>query len=101
MLDGLVETYLSNVIAENNMSSINDKGNLFVLLDKIIDHQENDDALQEANAYIETKPGSTHLKPTTKGWDLLVSWRDGTSSWVCLADLKESSRYIFSGGKSG
>jgi hypothetical protein len=29
-------------------------------------------------------------KTTTRGWELLISWKDGTSSWVKLKDLKES-----------
>ena len=32
-----------------------------------------------------------HRKPTTKGWELLVSWKDGSSSWVKLKDLKNSN----------
>ena len=28
---------------------------------------------------------------TTKGWKLLCSWKDGSSSWVPLKDLKESN----------
>ena len=31
------------------------------------------------------------MKPTTKGWELLVSWKDGSSSWVKLKDLKNSN----------
>ncbi|KAI2490433.1 Reverse transcriptase (RNA-dependent DNA polymerase) [Fragilaria crotonensis] len=33
------------------------------------------------------------LRPrrTTKGWKLLISWKDGTSSWVPLKDIKESN----------
>jgi hypothetical protein len=27
---------------------------------------------------------------TTKGWKLLVEWRDGTTDWLPLKDLKES-----------
>ena len=28
---------------------------------------------------------------TTKGWLFLVKWKDGTSSWVPLCELKESN----------
>jgi hypothetical protein len=28
---------------------------------------------------------------TTKGWKLLVKWKDGTSTWVPLKDLKDSN----------
>ena len=73
MPDGSVETYTANIIAENIMSNIDNEGNLFVLLDEIIDHREHDGAFQEADAYIETKSGTNRLKRTTKGWDLLVS----------------------------
>ena len=37
-----------------------------------------------------TKTGTKRRKPTTKRWELLVSWKDGTSNWTCLANLKES-----------
>jgi hypothetical protein len=30
------------------------------------------------------------MKRTTKGWFLLVEWKDGSSQWVPLTDLKES-----------
>ena len=28
---------------------------------------------------------------TTKGWQLLVQWKDGSTSWTPLKDLKESN----------
>ena len=30
-------------------------------------------------------------RKTTKGWHLCVQWRDGTTTWERLADLKESN----------
>ena len=30
-------------------------------------------------------------KVTTRGWKLLVEWRDGQTIWIDLKDLKESS----------
>ena len=38
---------------------------------------------------IMTKSG-VRSKITTKGWEFLVSWKDGTQSWVRLADIKDS-----------
>jgi hypothetical protein len=35
--------------------------------------------------YSKTKP-----KMTTRGWKLLVEWKDGNMSWVTLKDMKES-----------
>ena len=35
--------------------------------------------------------GRSQMRKTTKGWRLCVRWRDGTTSWERLADLKESN----------
>mmetsp|Transcript_2487 Transcript_2487/g.3776 ORF Transcript_2487/g.3776 Transcript_2487/m.3776 type:complete len:81 (+) Transcript_2487:5443-5685(+) len=32
-----------------------------------------------------------HKKKTTAGWDLEVEWRDGSTSWLSLKDLKNSN----------
>jgi hypothetical protein len=38
------------------------------------------------------KHGSNNkVRKTTKGWHLCVEWKDGTTSWERLADLKESN----------
>jgi hypothetical protein len=34
--------------------------------------------------------GKTYLKCTTIGWQLCCQWKDGSTSWEKLADLKES-----------
>jgi hypothetical protein len=89
--DGSVETYGTNIIQENLMSNVDDEGNLFVLLDEIISHKRTDKALSEKDAWYTSKTGSRkQRRPTTKGWQLLISWKDGTTSWARLADMKES-----------
>jgi hypothetical protein len=35
--------------------------------------------------------GTQMPRMTTKGWKLLVRWKDGTSNWIPLKDLKESN----------
>ena len=88
--DGSTTVYGANIITENVMSSVDDDGNMFVLFDEIIDHQSLDKALTEAESWSETKSGTRRQKPTTKGWELLISWKDGTTSWARLADMKEN-----------
>ena len=87
--DGSSETYSANLIAESIMSSVDEEGNSYVLMDEIIDHQKGADALSREDALIRTKSG-VRSKITTKGWEFLVSWKDGTQSWVRLADIKDS-----------
>jgi hypothetical protein len=31
------------------------------------------------------------VRKTTKGWNLCIEWKDGTTSWERLVDLKESN----------
>ena len=35
-----------------------------------------------------TSNGNCTFKKTTKGWDLLIEWTDGTSTWVPLKEVK-------------
>ncbi|KAI2490354.1 Reverse transcriptase (RNA-dependent DNA polymerase) [Fragilaria crotonensis] len=60
------------------------------LLSGIVDHRKEETALSRDDMYI--KHGSNkQLKKTTKGWKLCVEWKDGSTSWERLADLKESN----------
>ena len=43
--DRSVETYAVNIIAESFMSNVDDEGNFFLLIDEIIDHRKNDEAV--------------------------------------------------------
>jgi hypothetical protein len=52
-----------------------------------VDHRTDGTAVTLDNAKI---PGTDRMRRTIKGWQLLVEWRDGTSDWLPLADLKES-----------
>ena len=88
--DGSIETFNANILAENIMSSVDDEGSLYVLLDEIIDHKRKNNAMGDDDAYAISKDGTRRRKPTTRGWELLVSWKDGTTSWARLADMKES-----------
>ena len=47
-------------------------------------------ALTEQDAYV-YRGHNKHRKPTMKGWELLVSWKDDSSSWVKLKDRKNSN----------
>jgi hypothetical protein len=41
--------------------------------------------------YVDKDGPNRHLRRTTKGWKLLIQWKDGTSTWERLANLKESN----------
>ena len=85
--DGAVQQYSANVIAQNLYSQVDEEGFRYQLLDGILTHRKNEHAVEKENAM--DKNGKRRL--TTKGWDFCVLWRDGTSTWLPLKDLKNSN----------
>jgi hypothetical protein len=39
---------------------------------------------------IHSPNGNKHMKKTTAGWELCIAWKDGSTSWETLANLKSS-----------
>jgi hypothetical protein len=60
-------------------------------LDEITDHRSDRTALQIENGFTVSQNGNCVPKQTTRGWFLLVTWKDGSSDWVKLKDLKDMS----------
>jgi hypothetical protein len=88
--DGRSDEYTANVIAENMYAQCDIEGRQYNIMEGIIDHRTDGHAVDPAILYI--KHGSNKkVSKTTKGWHLCVEWKDGTTSWERLADLKESN----------
>jgi hypothetical protein len=88
--DGIRDTYGANLIAECMYSQLDAEGNRHALISEIIDHKANNRAMKIADGTFIDKRGRSRPRITTQGWSLLVEWKDGTSSWVPLIDLKQS-----------
>jgi hypothetical protein len=86
--DGTTEKYAANVIAKNMFAQVDDEGNMFQLLDEIIDHKRDGTAVDIANGTVTSANGNVKPRITTQGWWLLVMWKDKSTSWVKLKDLK-------------
>jgi len=88
--DSEVSEYAANVIAENMWAQCDLDGQQRIILDSIMDHKTNGHAVAMADRYINVK-GKQHLRKTTRGWRLCCcQWKDGSTSWNRMADLKES-----------
>ena len=59
-------------------------------MDEIIGHRSNEHAVKQQDAFSITKMGTKRMKETTKGWELLIWWKDGGTDWVAHRDIKES-----------
>ena len=89
---GNMAEYSVNVIAENLFSQCNASGNQFILMDTIVDHNMDGHTIKKANMYKQSPRGSCNqqCKRTTKGWHQCVQWKNGSTSWERLSNLKES-----------
>jgi hypothetical protein len=88
--DGSNEELTANIIAENILSQIDDEGRRQMMLSEIIDHRVSSDAIPQSQGTYENSYGVKRRKITTRGWQILVEWKDGSTDWVELKDLKES-----------
>jgi hypothetical protein len=88
--DGCSEEYTANFIAENMYAQCDEEGNQFIMLEDTVRRKTYGHAVERADKYI--KVGSNkQIRKTTKGYNLCVEWKDGTTSCERLADLKESN----------
>ena len=80
----------ANHITENLFAQVDDEGNRQVLMKEIIDYRTNGQEVKHQDAFITTKTGTKRRRETTKGWEILIEWKDGSMNWVALKDVKKS-----------
>jgi hypothetical protein len=91
MPDGAMVSYTTNVIAENLYSQVDSEGRQFLMLEEISDHRKDKTAYSKDDGCVVSHNGNKTLRQTTQGWQLSVQWKDGTSNWIALNDLKASN----------
>lgn len=89
-LDGSQECLTANIIAENMLSQVDEEGHRQLLLSDIIAHRIDDTAVPNDKGWMNTRRGGRHRIKTTKGWEVLCEWKDGSSTWVELKDMKNA-----------
>ena len=88
--EGTKASLAANYIAENFFTQVDQEGNRHILLDELIDYRVNGCEVKLQDAFITTGTGTRRRHETTIGWKLLVQWKDRSTNWVSLKDLKES-----------
>ena len=59
---------------------------------EISDHRKSKEELEKKDDfYRHGKDGPNIPRKTTMGWEFLVHWKNGSSKWVKLKDLKQSN----------
>jgi hypothetical protein len=89
--DGHKASLAANAIAENMFAQVDDEGNRHVLFDAITDHRTDGSKIKQQDAFVHTRSGTQRRKETTRGWEILVQWKDGSTTWIALKDMKNSN----------
>jgi hypothetical protein len=89
-MGGETKILAPNIIAENLLAQVDEERHRKMLIAEIEDRRINDDAVPFEEGTFDTAYGMKQRRRTTKGWELLVRWKDGSSSWIMLKDLKDA-----------
>jgi hypothetical protein len=89
-VDGNVEELTANIIAENLIAQVDDEGRRQMMFEEIIDHRTTPEAVPKSQGTYVNQYGVRRQKLTTRGWELLIQWKDGSTDWIALKDFKES-----------
>jgi hypothetical protein len=89
--DGTTAEYQANIIAETLFSQSDSEGKQYMIMKEICDHKKDGRAIPISDGFTTSKNGNKVPKKTTIGWQFLVEWKDGSSDWTDLKDLKESN----------
>lgn len=89
--DGDEKDISYNLLAEHLFSQVDAEGNQYRLFKEIIHHRKTKAAVDKADQYRILNNGRRLMKKTTAGWDFEVEWKDGSTSWLTLKDLKETN----------
>ena len=79
-----MDVLTANTIAKALYSQVDEEGRTHAVLASITDHRKDGSAMAMDDALL---PGTRKPIRTTKGWQLLVEWKDGSSDWLPLVDL--------------
>ena len=88
--DGSKQALSANAIAENMFASVDEEGHRHFLLDSTVDIRKSKDAISKEDAHARSSNGANRRRETTKVWEVLFQWKDGSTTWRKLKDVKDS-----------
>ena len=87
--DGDVTELTANAIAESMYAMCDKNGDHILLFDAIVDHKKNEKAMTRTEQKFVDSRGKQQYKRSTKGWEVCVRWKNGSTTWEKLSDFKE------------
>ena len=88
--NGYKTSLSAKTIAKNLFSQVYAEGNRHVLFDEITDRCTDGKEVKQHDYFSTNSRGVWRWHETTVGWEILVQWKDGSTTWVALKDMKEA-----------
>ena len=88
--DGHKVAMAVNTIASNLFAQFYQDGQIFVLFDEIIDWRTDGSQIKSEDAFIHIYNRNKRRRETTKVWEVCIQWKDGSSTWNQVKDVKEA-----------
>ena len=88
--DGEEAELAANVIATSMYAQCDPDGHEYFMFDSLVDFRRSDDALRPEDQKVLKADGRSYMRRTTAGWELCVLWKDGSTTWENLSEMKES-----------
>jgi hypothetical protein len=88
--DGQQKDVSFNVLAEHLYSQVDEEGNIHRLYKGIVAHRKLPSAVDKADQFRQI--GNKRVKKkTTAGWEVEIEWKDGTTSWLPMKEVKATN----------
>ena len=88
--DSHTEALAAKIIAENIFAQVDEEGNRSVLSENIVDVRKNGTQVLQQDVFVTTSSGTQRRFITTKVWEVNLKWKDGSTTWNKLKDIKNS-----------
>ena len=88
-LDGHKESLGVNTIAENIFSQVDEEGSRFVLFDEVVNHRVDGTETMQQGAFVVSNNSGKRRGKTTKGWEILIQWKDSSTTWESMKYVKK------------
>ena len=87
--DGDDTELTANAIAESMYAMCDENGDHILLFDAIVYQKKNDNAMTRAEQKFVDSIVKQQYKRLTKGWEVCVRWKNGSTTWEKISDFKE------------
>ena len=86
--DGDQAELAANTITQSMYAQCDPDGNQYIMFELIVDFSRITTALYYADQKVLKADGRSFMRRTTAGWHMCIQWKDGSTSWDKLSDLK-------------